>query len=263
MTTPVPDDLIALAHRMAESAGAVIRRYFRADVEIDAKSNLTPVTIADRQAEEALRAILAAERPDDGILGEELGTHGLDREYVWVLDPIDGTKSFMTGRPIFGTLIGLLRHGRPVLGVIDQPILGERWIGGVGHPTRFNGTPVRTRACPTLAEATVTTTSPDMFKGEEAERFARLKAASRYVVYGSDCYGYAQVANGWLDISVERDLAPWDWAALVPVVEGAGGRMTDWQGRDLVLGAVGEVVASGDVRAHAQALAIMGGGVLP
>lgn len=255
----VGDDLVALAHRLADAAGAVIRGYFRQPVAIDAKSNLTPVTIADREAEDALRALLAVERPDDGILGEEGGTSGLDRDYVWVLDPVDGTKSFMTGRPIFGTLIGLLHKGRPVLGVIDQPILGERWIGGVGRPTLFNGTPVRTRACAALDEATLTTTTPDMFLNGGEAALARLKAASRYTVYGSDCYGYAQLANGWLDVVLERDLAPWDWAALVPVVEGAGGRMTDWQGRDLVLGAVGEVVAAGDPALHARCVALLAG----
>lgn len=256
---PVGPELLALAHRLADAAGEVVRRYFRQPFAIDTKSNLTPVTIADREAEQALRAILAAERPDDGILGEEHGSVGLEREYVWVLDPVDGTKSFMIGRPIFGTLIGLLHHGRPVLGVIDQPILRERWIGAHGHPTTFNGAPVRTRPGTVLADATLSTTTPDMFTDGGEAALAAMRAATRYTVFGSDCYAYGLLANGWLDVVLERDLQPWDWAALAPVIQGAGGSITDWQGRELRLGAVGEVVASADAALHACCLEVLAG----
>ncbi|HYE48275.1 MAG TPA: histidinol-phosphatase [Azospirillaceae bacterium] len=259
MTDPCPDALVALAHRLADAAGAVARRHFRTPIAADTKSNHTPVTIADREAEQAMRAILAAERPQDGILGEEHGTAGLDREYVWVLDPIDGTKSFMTGRPLFGTLIGLMRGGRPVLGVVDHPALGERWVGGAGHPTALNGRPARVRPCADAADAILSATTPDMFAGADAAAFRRVSAACKYTLYGSDCYAYSQLASGFIDLVVERDLGTWDWAALVPVVEAAGGVMTDWQGRPLALGSPGEVVAAGDPALHRRALELLAG----
>ncbi len=257
--SPVTDDLIAFAHRLADAARPVVRRYFRTPFAVDTKSNETPVTIADREAEAAMRALIQAERPQDGILGEEHGTEGLDRDFVWVLDPIDGTKSFMTGRPIFGTLIGLTYKGRPVLGIIDQPIAEERWVGAQGRPTTFNGASVRTRPCADIGAAVLTTTSPDLFPGAEQDAFRRVDAAAKYTIYGSDCYGYGLLASGFLDLVVETGLGTWDWVALVPVVEGAGGRMTGWQGEELLLGADGRVVASGDPALHARALELIRG----
>ncbi|HYC03931.1 MAG TPA: histidinol-phosphatase [Azospirillaceae bacterium] len=256
---PVTDDLIAFAHRLADAARPVVRRYFRTPFAVDTKSNETPVTIADREAEAAMRALIQAERPQDGILGEEHGTEGLDRDFVWVLDPIDGTKSFMTGRPIFGTLIGLTYKGRPVLGIIDQPIAEERWVGAQGRPTTFNGAPVRTRPCGDIGAAVLTTTTPEMFDEGDAPAFARLSKAAKYTLYGSDCYGYGLLASGFLDLVVEAQLGAWDWVALVPVVEGAGGRLTGWDGQDMVLGAPGKVVAAGDPVLHARALELMRG----
>lgn len=148
MTEPCPAPMVALAQRLADSSGSVVRRYFRTPVAIDDKADASPVTIADREAEHVIRTIIESQRPDDGIYGEEHGTKNLDAEWVWVIDPIDGTKSFITGRPIFGTLIALLHRGRPVLGIIDQPIVGDRWIGVEGRPTTHNGQPVRVRPCP-------------------------------------------------------------------------------------------------------------------
>src|SRR5215472_13325133 len=153
MTAPVDAALIAFANELADAAGGIVRRYFRRGVAVDDKPDLSPVTIADREAELALRALIETRFPEDGILGEEHGSHRIDAERVWVLDPIDGTKSFISGVPLFGTLIALMERGTPVLGVIDQPISRERWIGARGHKSTLNGAPISTRACPTLAAA--------------------------------------------------------------------------------------------------------------
>jgi inositol-phosphate phosphatase / L-galactose 1-phosphate phosphatase / histidinol-phosphatase len=246
--SPVPRDYLALAEALADEAGAIARRYFRTPVAVDDKPDLTPVTIADREAEAAMRRRIEATFPDHGIIGEEHGRVRADADHVWVLDPIDGTKNFISGIPLFGILIGLMHRGRPVLGVVDQPILRERWLGVAGEPTRLNGAPVRTRACAVLEKATLYATSPDMFSGADAARFARLKDQVKLARFGADCYAYAQLASGFIDLVVERDLKPYDWCALVPVVEGAGGVLVDWEGRALDLAADGRVIACGDPR---------------
>lgn len=227
----------------------MIRPLFRSALLVEAKGDASPVTEADRGAERAIRALLADRHPDHGVIGEEYGTTNPDAEWVWVLDPIDGTRAFVTGRPLFGTLIGLLHRGRPVLGLIDQPTTGERWIGVEGQPTsftsRFGGTP-RCRPCATLAEAELSCTSPDMFDADSAPRFAAVKAAARRTTWGGDCYAYGLLALGLVDVVVDATMKPWDWAALVPVIEGAGGRCTDWAGRPLTLDGDGTVLAVGD-----------------
>lgn len=227
----------------------MIRPLFRSALLVEAKGDASPVTEADRGAERAIRALLADRHPDHGVIGEEYGTTNPDAEWVWVLDPIDGTRAFVTGRPLFGTLIGLLHRGRPVLGLIDQPTTGERWIGVEGLPTsftsRFGGTP-RCRPCATLAEAELSCTSPDMFDAGSAPRFAAVKAAARRTTWGGDCYAYGLLALGLVDVVVDATMKPWDWAALVPVIEGAGGRCTDWAGRPLTLDGDGTVLAVGD-----------------
>jgi histidinol-phosphatase len=250
-------DHIALAHALADAAGAVARRYFRQTLAVDAKPDRTPVTIADREAEAAMRRLIAVSFPAHGIVGEEEGRVRDDAEYVWVLDPIDGTKNFISGIPLWGTLIALARHGRPVLGVIDQPVLGERWLGVAGQATTLNGAPVRSRACATLAAATLYATSPDMFAGADAARFRRLKEAVGLARFGADCYAYAQLASGFIDLVVECDLKPHDFCALVPVIEGAGGVVTDWDGRALALGSEGKIIACGDRRLLSPARACL------
>jgi len=252
------DDDIALAHRLAEAAGAAIRPFFRSRFAMESKADDSPVTQADRAAEAAIRAILDVERPADGIFGEEYGRVREDAARTWVLDPIDGTRSFIAGRPIFGTLIALIEEGRPVLGVIDQPILGERWIGATGQPTLFNGVAARTRGCPALAGAHLSTTGPRLFAPDEKARFEALVDAARDTLWGGDCYNYALVASGHLDLVVESGLKLYDLAALVPVVEGAGGRMCDWSGADLTEASDGRVIAMGDARLAGEVLAILG-----
>jgi len=176
---------------------------------------------------------------------------------VWVLDPIDGTKSFISGIPLFGTLIALLHRGRPVLGIIDQPISRERWCGVVGQQSTHNGAAIRTRPCPVLAAATLFATSPDMFQGADAAAFVRLKSAAKLTRHGGDCYAYGLLASGFIDCVVEAGLKPYDYCALVPVIEGAGGIMTDWQGRALGLASDGRVFAAGDRGLHAAARALL------
>jgi len=237
---------IAFAGKLADTAGAVIRRYFRRPVAIIEKSDHTPVTIADRKAEAAMRRLIRARFPAHGILGEEYGAHNPEADYVWVLDPIDGTKSFISGIPLFGTLIALTYRGKPVLGVIDQPILKERWVGAIGRRSTLNGRPIKTRLCPRLDRATLFATSPDMFRQRAKAAFERLRRQVKLARFGGDCYAYALLATGFIDLVVEVDLKPYDYCALAPVIAGAGGIMTDWNGRPLDLVSDGRVIASGD-----------------
>jgi inositol-phosphate phosphatase/L-galactose 1-phosphate phosphatase/histidinol-phosphatase len=204
-----------------------------------------------------MRRLIAASFPEHGIIGEEYGPEREGAEFVWVLDPIDGTKSFISGVPLFGTLIALAHAGRPVVGIIDQPISRERWVGAAGRPTTFNGTAVRCRACPALAAATVFSTSPDMFCGADAAAHARVAGAAKLVRYGADCYAYGLVALGFIDLVIEAALKPYDFSAMLPIVEGAGGIATDWRGNALTLASDGRVVVAGDKRAHEQALALL------
>ncbi|KQN19315.1 histidinol phosphate phosphatase [Sphingomonas sp. Leaf33] len=243
---PVSPSDLALAHALADAAGGVIRRYFRADYGLETKADESPVTRADREAEAAMRRLILAEAPRDGIVGEEEGTTVGTSGRQWVLDPIDGTRAFIAGRPIFGTLIALVEDGFPILGIIDQPILTERWVGVAGRDTELNGKPTRTRRCRDLADALLATTSPALFADDELHAFEHLDAKVRSTVLGGDCYNYACLASGYLDVVVESGLKLHDFAALVPVVEGAGGVMCDWSGDPLHAGSAGDVIAAGD-----------------
>jgi histidinol phosphatase-like enzyme (inositol monophosphatase family) len=242
-----PADVV-LAHALADAAGAAIRPWFRRPFLVETKEDFSPVTIADREAEAAIRALLAQHRPDDGVIGEEYGDDRPDAARVWVLDPIDGTRAFVAGRPIFGTLIALLEDGVPVLGLVDQCIIGDRWIGATGQPTLFGGKPAHVRHCGSLAAARVGTTSPHAFAAGDFTAFSRVQGAALDTLYGGDCHNYGLVASGHLDVVVEAGLKIHDWAALVPVVTGAGGVMTDWAGAALRQGSDGRVIAAGDVR---------------
>lgn len=259
--TAVPPDFIAAAEAAADAAGGVIRPLFRSGLLVEAKGDASPVTEADRGAERVMRELLSARFPDHGIWGEEYGADRPDAEWVWLLDPIDGTRAFVTGRPLFGTLIGLLHRGRPVLGIIDQPAAGERWVGA-GGVTRFRsalgGTP-KCRPCARLGEAELSCTSPDMFLPDQRPRFEKLRGAARRVTWGGDCYSYGLLALGLIDVVCEATMKPWDWTALVPVVEGAGGRVTDWAGQPLTFDSRGDVLAVGDPALLPEAVALLGG----
>ena len=249
---PVTAADLQLANRLADAAGEAIRPFFRADYALELKADRSPVTEADRAAEAAMRRLLDAEAPGDGVVGEEYGEKPGITGRRWVLDPIDGTRSFTVGRAIFGTLVALIDGDWPVIGIIDQPVQRERWVGMVGRPTLFNGAPLQTRACAALEGALLATTSPHLFAGEEVEGYMRLAAAvsggnlRQGPVYGGDCYNYGLVASGCLDVVCEAGLKLHDFAALVPVVEGAGGRMCDWQGDPLTATSSGQVLAIGD-----------------
>lgn len=271
-TDPVPDEFIKVAVRAADAAREVIRPLFRSqDLSVDAKDDASPVTVADREAERAMREVISAALPGHMILGEEEGGDFINAgkaEWIWVLDPIDGTKAFISGKPTFGTLIAILRRGVPMFGIIDQPITEERWMGGPGRPTTFNGSPARVKKIPTaetledeenlLSSVVVHSTHPDMFMGLTQVQFRRLEAKVKQVMYGSDCYAYALLASGHLDLVVEADLKVWDFAALAPVVVGAGGYISDFSGRDLDMYSDGRVVASPELSLHVAVLRTLG-----
>jgi myo-inositol-1(or 4)-monophosphatase len=260
----IDQQTLAFANRLADAAGAVIRPYFRQRLEVTDKGEhaFDPVTEADRRAEDAMRALIRAERPADAILGEELGFEPGTSGLTWVLDPIDGTRAFITGQPLWGTLIALEESGRRLLGIIDQPVLRERFIGypGTSEMRDASGTsPLKTRACARLAEAVVSTTHPwSYFADNERAAFERVARASRMSRFGGDCYAYAMLAAGHIDIIIESALKHWDVAALIPVIENAGGLVTDWRGNPV--GDGGSIVAAGDSRAHAEVLAILNAG---
>lgn len=257
-STMIPtDDMIALADALAERAGEIVRPYFRAGLAAITKADQSPVTVADQAVEEALRAMIAARFPDHGIVGEEHGKTREDAELVWTIDPIDGTRAFITGKPTFTTLIALLHRGRPVLGVIDQPITRDRWIGAAGRPTVNRGAAQRVRVCSSLAEARVSSTGPQYFDEAERRAFEAVSARCALLSWGGDGYQYGLVAAGTLDLVIENGLKLHDWAALAPVIEGAGGVCTDWKGRPLEIGGDGSIVAAGDARVHSEALAVL------
>ena len=253
------DRFIAGAEAAADVAGAVVRPFFRAPVAVDAKSDRSPVTIADRSAEQAMRAVLAERFPDHGIIGEEYGQDRADARYRWVLDPIDGTRAFVSGRPTFGTLIALMDGPTPIIGLIDQPISRERWIGATGRRTIFRGSyggRAGCRPCPTLADAELSCTSPEML-GPDMPRWQRLAAAVSRNYWGGDCYAMGLLALGQIDVIAESTMHLWDWAALVPVIEGAGGKVTDWSGQVLRPDGDGRVLAIGDPALLPQVVALL------
>ncbi len=253
-----PDEsLITLAGNLADAARTVVMKHFRTPLDIDAKPDNSPVTIADKQAEDAMRALIEDAHPDHGIIGEERADKNEDAEFVWVLDPIDGTQSFVTGKPLFGTLIGLLQRGRPVLGVIDMPALKERWVGAAGRPTLFNAEPVTVRACSGVGEAWLYATSPHMFEDADFPAFERLRKACWRTIYGAECMAYGLLASGLVDIVCEGTMDLHDYAPMVPIIEGAGGVITDWNGKALGMDGDGTVMAAGDADCHAAALELL------
>jgi inositol-phosphate phosphatase/L-galactose 1-phosphate phosphatase/histidinol-phosphatase len=257
------DDLqsrAAFAHTLADTAGEILRRYFRTSIGFDDKDDSSPVTIADREAEAAMRAEIVRRFPDDGILGEEMGAEHTDARYVWVLDPIDGTKSFISGKPLFGILIGIAEQGRATFGIIDQPVTRERWAGGHGIAATLNGAPQSSKATKrALGSALLYSTSPYMFQGADRDAFERLAAKSKHPLFGADCYAYGLVASGFADLVCECDLKPYDWCAPAAIIEAAGGVITDWSGQPLTLACDGRVLAAGNAALHREALNVLQG----
>jgi len=253
---------MALAHALADRAGAVILPHFRSNTAVDDKGGdgFDPVTAADRDAETAIRQALAAAYPTHGIIGEEFGESRGDSDYCWIIDPIDGTRAFILGQPLWGTLIGLTSGGAPLLGLMDQPFTGERfWSGEREAFFRRDGqtTTMRVRPCASLAEAVLTTTTPDMFDSAESEAFDRLSRAVRLRRFGGDCYNYCLLALGQIDLVAEAGLKPFDILPLIPIVERAGGVISTWEGGDPRSG--GRILAAGNARLHAAAVEMLSG----
>jgi myo-inositol-1(or 4)-monophosphatase len=265
MELPREAELVAFAHELADVAAAAILPHFRTPLAVRNKARggaFDPVTAADQAAERAMRSRIAARYPDHGIIGEEFPPVGRGRRHRWVLDPIDGTRAFITGSPLWGTLIGLMDEDRPVLGVMNQPFTAERFWSEDGR-LRWRGPhneerTLTTRPCRRLADAVLTTTHPDLFSGAAAAAFGAIRARVRMTRFGGDCYGYCLLAAGFVDLIVECGLKAHDVAALVPIVDSAGGAITTWDGGSPVRG--GAIVAAGDRRVHRQALVVLRGG---
>ncbi|MGB4057293.1 MAG: histidinol-phosphatase [Alphaproteobacteria bacterium] len=245
-----------LAHKLANISGEIARKHFRQPFDVETKADKSPVTIADRAIEQAMRDIIEQERPDDGIYGEEFGIKESKNGLTWVLDPIDGTKSFVIGRPTFGTLIALCENDKPILGVINQPISKERWINTGNGRTLFNDQRPKTRKCISLSRAAAGSTTPAMF-AQTGPVYERFEKECKMMIWGGDCYMYGLLALGHMDICVEANLSPYDFCALVPIVEGSGGIMTDWNGKPLTIKSDGKVLACGDKNLHAEALKLL------
>ena len=260
----VYSELLSFAHRLANMSGNAILPLFRRPAPVDNKSHqgrFDPVTAADRAAEKAVRVAIAEAWPEHGIRGEEFGMEAPDAEFCWLIDPIDGTRAFIMGLPTWGTLIGLLHEGEPLLGIMNQPFTGERYWSDVtqSHMRGPSGEcALATRPCAALDDALLASTSPEIFgSGYEQERFGALSAAVRMGRFGTDCYAYCLLAAGHIDLVVEASLQAHDIAPLIPIVERAGGRVTTWTGESAAEG--GRVVASGDPRLHDAALKILSG----
>lgn len=253
------DSFAAFAGELADRAGEFIRPLFRRPITIHSKSDESPVTEADRGAETVMRKLINERFPDHGIVGEEHGAEKPDAEWVWHLDPIDGTKSFITGSAQFVTLIALTRHGKPVVGVINQPVNNERWLGVEGRPTTFNGKPTSTRACADLADAVLYTWGAECLEGANGATLKRLTDRVALRRFSADGYAYGLLSLGFVDIVVDDDMKPHDYLALAPVVSGAGGRITDWDGREIEFGVGARTLACGDAVLHRAALDLLAG----
>ena len=258
----VDDATISFANRLADVSGAVIRPFFRQPIAVAHKAGVhafDPVTEADKGAERAIRALIERERPDDAILGEEYGEKAGTSGWRWVLDPLDGTRAFITGRHEWASLIALEKDGVPVLGLLDQPVLGERFVGVNGSALLLEGEGrrrLKTRECPDVKDAILCSTDPSAyFSPEQQAAFQRVSQAARMTRYGGDCYLFAALALGFVDLIIEANFQRWDVAALIPLVEGAGGTITDWTGGSAISGKT--IVASGDRALHQAVLGLL------
>jgi myo-inositol-1(or 4)-monophosphatase len=255
-------DFATFVDQLASASGETILPFFRTALAIENKlaGGFDPVTAADRAAEETMRTLIRRTFPEHGIMGEEHGDERRDAEYVWSLDPIDGTKSFIGGMPTWGTLIGLMRFGEPVFGMMHQPFIRERFTGD-GEAAHYRGPAgergLRVRPCASLGTATLATTSPLLMNAGDRTLFERVEAKVRLSRYGGDCYAYCMLAAGQIDLVIETELKPYDIVPLIPIVTGAGGIITSWENGPAVAG--GRAIAAGDKRVHEAALALLNG----
>ncbi len=256
-------DFAAFVDELATVSGETIRPFFRTALGVDDKGaagRFDPVTAADRAAEQAIRTLINKHFPAHGILGEEFGNEREDADYVWVLDPIDGTKSFITGMTAWGTLIALMRKGEPVYGMMHQPFIRERFTGD-GTAAHYRGPAgdrdLHVRPCATLADAVMLTTSPLLMKQDDRQHFGKVEEKVRLSRYGGDCYAYCMLAAGHADLVIETELKPYDIVALIPVITGAGGIITSWDGGPATRG--GRIIAAADARVHQAAMEVLRG----
>lgn len=263
MNPPTPprdqelDAWLGFAHELADAAHALLAPAAALRPEVEVKADRSFVTALDAQIEARLREMIAARHPAHGILGEEQGASRTDAECVWVLDPIDGTAPFVAGVPVFGTLIALAVGGVPVLGVMHLPVTNQRYVGVAGRASTLNGQPLRTRPCADLRQAILTTSNPDFFNAGERPALAALRQRTAWRIYGGCCMSYGLLAAGRTDVAIDTGLQTYDYAPFRPLIEGAGGLITDWQGRPLTLASGPQILAAGDAARHAEALALV------
>lgn len=262
MSTPPPEiapDYVETATRLADLARRSTLARFRRRLRVDSKRDASPVTAADRETERAMRDLIEARHPRHGVFGEEFGHREGAEPWQWILDPIDGTRSFACGKPTFGSLIALCHGDRAMLGIIEMPALDERWIGIRDGGARHNGAPCRAARAGTLRDAVVLASTPDMFGRDDWRTFDRVCAKARARAFGADCLGYGLLASGHTDVVMEADLKPYDYMAVVPIVEGAGGVISDWGGRPLDPRSDGRVLACSNARLHETILGMIAG----
>lgn len=248
---------LEVINRALMASQKIIKHYFRQGIAVDRKSDQSPVTIADKETELAIRDIISRSFPEHNILGEEHGSDNKSSEYCWVIDPIDGTKSFISGLPLFGTLIGLTKNNQPLLGVIDMPILNERWVAVAGDKTYLNDKICKVSQTTLLKDAILYSTEPNMFVGKDATKYSQLAATVAMRRFGGDCYNYGLLASGYIDLVVEADLKYHDIMSLIPIIESAGGVMTDWQGNVANADFDGRIIAAATPELHQQAMVLL------
>jgi len=252
-------DFLTFAETLADASRAIIREAVRKPFDLEIKGDGSPVTAVGKAVEDRLPVMIAEAYPDHGIVWEERGASSPERALVWALDPSDGTLPFLAGIPVYGTLIALLRNKAPLIGVIDMPATGERWVGCEGQPTTRNGAPATVRPCEALSGALLSTSNPDFYGEADAPALERMKATTRWTVYGGSCMAYAQIASGRIDVGLDVAFDVFDYRALAPIIEGAGGVITDWRGEPLTLASGDRLLAAGDARVHGAALAVLAG----
>lgn len=257
-----PPEFLQFASELTDASGTLIRARFRTGSEIEMKPDDTPVTPTDLEVERLIRRMITARYPGHGLIGEEHPAQDASASHVWVIDPIDGTRSFIAGRPVFGTLIALTIDGVPVMGVVDIPIVGERWLGATGHATTLNGALARSRACPRLSDAILLATSPEYLDGDAAAPFRAVADAAKFTIYDAGTQGYGLVASGHADMLIAARYGIVDYLAAVPVVEGAGGVMRDWNGAPLTTASGDRFVMLGDPARLPETLDLLASGLL-
>lgn len=251
------NELLDFAHELANQARTVTLSYFRTGIGSDRKADNSPVTLADKQTEATLRELIGERYPNHGIIGEEQAEKVTGSELEWVIDPIDGTKNFLSGYPLYGTLICLLKDKSPLMSVIDAPAMDERWLAFADGKSYYNGKACQTSAKQTLAEAILCCTDFSMFNASEAPHFQNLQQHVYQTRFNGDCYLYGMLASGWIDLVVEADLKVYDFLPLVPIISAAGGVISDWQGKSLTKQSSGQVIAAANSALHEQAIEIL------